>query len=124
MLSSYKGNTRIKNLSLCDPVSLSLLDEKYLKHAQKDNDNMFFLTGVTKFTTLFDDAGNSRQIGFLPIASTWYRALAVLGSIYGTSTLYFASFQGAITMSTKTRNASSCEYMPFTYSLIHIYQSR
>lgn len=111
MLSAFKGNSKIQNLSLCNPDTLSLLEQRYLKHNAKDILSLFFLTGIVKFTNLLDDSQNSRQIGFNPIANGWYRALAVLGYIYQATTVYFASYQGSITLSTKTRNASSSTSM-------------
>lgn len=96
---------------MCDPTTLSLLEQRYLKHGDDDNSILFYLPGVTKFTTLFDDAQNSRQIGFFPFATTWYRAVSVLAEAYQVRTLYFAAFQNAITISTKTKNASTCEFM-------------
>ncbi|KLO07144.1 hypothetical protein SCHPADRAFT_894904 [Schizopora paradoxa] len=107
MLSTLKGNSKIRNLSLCEPGSLSLLERKFLKHGLNDSSSLFFLTGIAKYTGLFDDSLNSRQVGFLPFATTWYRAVSVLGNVFESKVLYFASYQGAITMSTKTRNASS-----------------
>lgn len=104
-LTAHVGSAKIRNLALCEPERLTM--GRWLKHTPSEQYSLFFLTGMALFSSLLSaptnrDSRASQQIGVVPFSASWYRLVAILGRVFAATHLFFSTFNGVLTISTKT----------------------
>lgn len=93
------GTPNLRNLALADPIE-TYFKKKFLRHADNfARTKKWFLYGVIMAFRL-GDGGRGKQICMAPEATTFHRAVAVLGASMKVSELGFYSFMNGLSFST------------------------
>lgn len=80
----------IVNITAADPSDLRIAKD----YVFSKEHNAFVVASLTGVTTFFSNDGGFREICIMPFLHSWPRFTAVLGSVFGTDSLYFRSWRG------------------------------